>query len=40
MGTRGKPLEGALKVLTLALRIAIAWTLLSLLFTAFWTLLL
>ena len=40
MGTRGEPVEGALKVLTLALRIAIAWTLLSLLFTAFWTLLL
>jgi hypothetical protein len=40
MGTRGKPLEGALKLLTLALRIAVAWTLLSLLFTAFWALLL
>ena len=33
-------MEGALKVLTLALRIAIAWTLLSLLLTAFWVLLL
>jgi hypothetical protein len=33
-------LEGALKVLTLAVRIAIAWTLLSLLLTAVWVLLL
>jgi hypothetical protein len=33
-------LDGALKVLTLAGRIAIAWTLLSLLFIAFWVLLL
>lgn len=33
-------MEGAFKVLVLALRIAIAWTLLSLLFTAFWVLLL
>jgi hypothetical protein len=33
-------LEGTLKVLTLAVRIAIAWTLLSLLSTAFWVLLL
>jgi hypothetical protein len=32
-------LEGALKVLALALRIAIAWTLLSLVFTAFGALL-
>lgn len=32
-------MEGALKVLTLALRIAIAWTLLSLVFTTFWALL-
>ena len=32
-------MEGALKVLTLALRIAIAWTLLSLLLTAFGALL-
>ncbi len=40
MLARGQPLEGALKVLTLAMRIAIAWTLLSLLLTAFWVLLL
>jgi hypothetical protein len=40
MLARGQPLEGALKVLTLAVRIAIAWTLLSLLLTAFWVLLL
>ena len=40
MLARGKPMEGALKVLTLAMRIAIAWTLLSLLLTAFWVLLL
>jgi hypothetical protein len=40
MIARGEPLEGALKVLTLAVRIAIAWTLLSLLLTAFWVLLL
>ena len=33
-------MEGALKVLTLAVRIAIVWTLLSLLFTALWVLLL
>ncbi len=33
-------MEGALKVLTLALRIAIAWTLLSLLLTTLWVLLL
>ena len=33
-------MEGALKALTLALRIAIAWTLLSLLLTTFWVLLL
>ena len=32
-------MDGALKVLKLALRIAIAWTLLSLLVTAFWWLL-
>jgi hypothetical protein len=32
--------EGALKVFTVAVRIAIAWTLLSLLLTAFWVLLL
>ena len=36
----GEPVEGALKLFTLALRIAVAWTLLSLLFTAFWVLLL
>ena len=33
-------MEGALKVLTVAVRIAIAWTLLSLLLTALWVLLL
>ena len=32
-------MEGALNLLTLAVRIAIAWTLLSLLLTAFWWLL-
>jgi len=40
MLARGQPVEGALNVLTLAMRIAIAWTLLSLLLTAFWLLLL
>ena len=40
MLARGQPVEGALKVLTLAVRIAIAWTMLSLLLTAFWVLLL
>ncbi len=40
MAARSEPLEGALKVLTLALRIAVAWTLLSLLLIAFWVLLL
>ncbi len=39
MLARGKPLEGALKLFTLAVRIAIAWTLLSLLMTALWVLL-
>ena len=33
-------MEGALKLLTLAVRVAVAWTLLSLLLTAFWWLLL
>ena len=33
-------MEGPLKLLTLAVRIAIAWTLLSLLLVAFWVLLL
>ena len=33
-------MEGAFKILTLAVRIAIAWTLLSLLFLACWALLL
>ena len=33
-------MEGVLKVFTVAVRIAIAWTLLSLLLTAFWVLLL
>jgi hypothetical protein len=33
-------MEGPLRLLTLAVRIAIAWTLLSLLLTAFWCLLL
>ena len=33
-------MEGPLKLLTLAVRIAIAWTLLSLLLVAFWALLL
>jgi hypothetical protein len=37
---RGEPLKGALEVVTLAMRIAIAWTLLSLLVTAFWVVLL
>lgn len=37
---RGEPLEGVLKVFRIAARIAIAWTLLSLLLTAFWALLL
>src|SRR5215469_3324468 len=36
----GQPVDGALKVLKLALRIAIAWTLLSVLLTALWALLL
>lgn len=33
-------MEGALKLLTLAVRVVVAWTLLSLLLTAFWWLLL
>ena len=40
MIARGEPLESALKILTLAVRIAIAWTLLSLLLVAFWVVLL
>jgi len=36
----GKPFGSALKLLTLAARVAIAWTLLSLLLTALWWLLL
>jgi hypothetical protein len=39
-GRKGWPLEGVLKVLTLAMRIAMAWTLLSLLVTVVWCLLL
>lgn len=39
MIARDKPVDGALKVLELALRIAIAWTLLSLLSLALWALL-
>jgi hypothetical protein len=40
MIARGEPLEVALKALTFAVRIAIAWTLLSLLSAAFWAVLL
>jgi hypothetical protein len=40
MVARGEPMEGALKVLKLATQIAIAWTLLSLLLTALWALML
>ena len=40
MIARDKPVDGVLKVLELALRIAIAWTLLSVLLTAVWALLL
>lgn len=40
MVARDEPMEGALKILKLALRIAIAWTLLSVLLTALWALLL
>jgi hypothetical protein len=36
---KGRVMEGVLKVFALAVRIAIAWTLLSLLLTAFWALL-
>lgn len=40
MLARGSPMDGAFKLLTLAARIAVVWTLLSLLITAFWWLLL
>ena len=40
MIARDKPVDGALKVLKLALRIAIAWTVLSVLSVALWALLL
>ena len=40
MVARGSAMDGALSLLTLAARIAVAWTLLSLLITAFWWLLL
>jgi hypothetical protein len=33
---RNEPMEGVLKVITLAMRIATAWALLSLLLTALW----
>lgn len=40
MVSRGEPLEGLVKVFTFAVRIAIAWTVLSLLLTVSWMLLL
>jgi hypothetical protein len=40
MVPKGEPLDGAFKILALAVRIAIAWTLLSLLLLACWAVLL